>query len=280
MIFFPDESARTLVMGIINITPDSFYSSSRVPDVSSAVKRAEQMLSVGADILDVGAESTRPGSTGTSPQYELDFLIPTVEALHREFPGVPISVDTRKAKVAREAIYAGAAVVNDVSGLRLEEEAPEMLAVLKESSVYYVLMHSKGTPETMNVDPTYEDFWDELTLFFKDKLAMLEYAGVSKERVIFDPGIGFGKRNKHNLSILANLPTLKAFGQPLLIGASRKGFIGRMLDDAPPEERLESTLAISALCAWQGVEIVRVHDVKENKRAVLTIEAIKDVQLL
>lgn len=280
MILFSNESAHTLVMGIINITADSFYSFSRVQGIASIADRAAQMLSDGADILDLGAESTRPGSRGASLQHELDSLIPAIEVLHREFPTAAISVDTRKAKVAHEAILAGAAIVNDISGLELQGEASEMMKVLRESDAYYVLMHTKGTPDVMNIAPTYEDFWGELALYFKEKLAMLECAGIAKERIIVDPGIGFGKRNKHNLSILANLPRLKALGQPLLIGASRKGFIGRMLDDAPPEERLESTLAISSLCAWQGVDVVRVHDVKENKRAIRTIEAIKDVQPL
>ena len=238
------------------------------------------MVRDGADILDMGAESTRPGSQAASLQYELDFLIPAVEAIHKELPDIPISVDTRKAEVARETILAGASIINDVSGLGLKEEAPAMLHVLQSSNVYYVLMHAKGTPDVMNIDPTYDDFWGELTAFFNDKLAMLENAGVAKERIILDPGIAFGKRNKHNLSILANLPRFKKFDLPLLIGASRKGFIGKALDDAPPEDRLESTLAITALCCWQNVDIVRVHDVLQNKRVIRMIEAIKDVEPL
>lgn len=267
-------------MGIINITRDSFYSSSRVANAAVAVERAAEMIRDGADILDLGAESTRPGSQAVSLRHELDFLIPAVDAIHKEFPNVPISVDTRKAQVANEAISAGASIINDVSGLGLPEEAPALLELLRRSDVYYVLMHTKGTPVVMNAAAVYADFWGELTAFFNDKLALLEGAGVARERIILDPGIGFAKQNIHNLNILANLSRFEPFALPLLIGVSRKGFIGKALGEAPPEDRLESTLAITALCTWQRVDIVRVHDVLQNRRAINMIGAIRDVQPL
>lgn len=280
MNYFLEKNTGTLVMGIINLTPDSFYASSRVPDAAAALDRAAAMIMDGADILDIGAESTRPGSHGVSLQYELDFLIPVIEVIHREFPHIPISVDTRKASVADQAISAGASVINDVSGLQLDSESSEMLRALQRSEAYYVLMHTRETPDVMNANTAYEDFWLELMSFFSDKLALLERANIKRERIILDPGIGFAKRSEHNLSILANLPRLKESGSPLLIGASRKGFLGSVLDDAPAEDRLEATLAISALCAWQDVDIIRVHDVPQNKRVVRMIKAIKDAKPL
>lgn len=276
MNYFLENNTETLVMGIINLTPDSFYASSRVSNVTAAVDRAAEMVIDGADILDIGAESTRPGSHGVSTEYELNFLIPVIEAVHKEFPHIPISVDTRKASVANKAISAGASVINDVSGLQLDDQVQEMLKVLQDSEVYYVLMHTRGTPDVMNADTLYEDFWRELGSFFSDKLAILENADIDRRRIIVDPGIGFAKQNEHNLSILAGLSKLKETGSPLLIGASRKGFLGKVLGNVPPEERLEGTLAISALCAWQGVDIIRVHDVSQNKRVIRMIKAIKD----
>jgi len=267
-------------MGIINITSDSFYASSRVAGVSEAAERAALMVKEGADMLDIGAESTRPGSRGVSAGHELDALIPVIEAIHNDFPNVPLSADTRRAAAAAEAIRAGASVINDVSGLLLDYEAPAMLKVLADSGAYYVLMHTRGTPDNMNDYAAYEDFWAELLGFFSDKIALLTSAGVAENRIIIDPGLGFAKRSEHNLNILANMPRLRALGRPLLIGASRKAFTGMAAANAPAEDRLESTLAVSALCAWQGADIIRVHDVAANKRVVRMIKAIKDVKPL
>ena len=266
---------KTLVMGILNVNDDSFYGASRVATVESAVLRAAEMARQGADIIDIGAESTRPGSHGMAASEELDALVPVVRAVRYELANVPISVDTRKAEVAREAIAAGADIVNDVSGLELPEEAGPMMRVVAESGALYVLMHTKGTPETMQASTHYDDFLGELDAFFAQKLSQLTVAGVNKERIVLDPGVGFGKRLGDNLDILAHIPRLKAYRLPLLIGASRKGFIGRITSAGDAGQRLEGTLATTAVCAYEGVEIVRVHDVAENAKVAAMADAIR-----
>ena len=277
----PARPARTLIMGILNVTGDSFYGASRLSGVEESVGAALKMAEDGADILDIGAESTRPGSSAVPSDKEISSLIPVVDAVRRALPDVPISVDTRRAKTAEAAIEAGADIINDVSGLELPDEAPRMLKLLSQTTVPYVLMHTKGTPDVMQISPHYDDFISELMDFFEKKIAFLEKAGISRDRIILDPGIGFGKRTNDNVDILANISALKTFGLPLLIGASRKGFIGRVLkyagleSSAAPEDCLEGTIAVSAVCAMERVEIVRVHDVKENKRAVEVAGAIR-----
>jgi dihydropteroate synthase len=189
-------------------------------------------------------------------------------------------VDTRRAETARLSLEAGADIINDVSGLELPDEAPRMLKLLAETKAPYVLMHTKGTPDVMQISPHYDDFIGELIAFFEEKTALLERAGISRDRIILDPGAGFGKRTNDNINILANISSLRKFGLPLLIGVSRKGFIGRVLARAglesstAPEDCLEGTLAASAVCAMERVEITRVHDVKENRRVVEVVSAI------
>jgi dihydropteroate synthase len=272
---------RTLVMGILNLTKDSFFPASRVGCVADAVEKAETMVLEGADILDIGAESTRPGALAVPEDREAAALIPVVEAIRRVLPEVPISVDTRRANTARRSLEAGADIVNDVSGLELPGESTRMIELLSESAAPYVLTHTKGTPDVMQTLPSYDDFMKELLYFFEEKISALTKAGVSEDRIIIDPGVGFGKRDCDNLGLLANLRLLKKFGRPVLIGASRKGFIGRILETAgiahsnAPEDRLEGTLALSALCSMESIEIIRVHDVRENRRVVEVTEAIK-----
>jgi dihydropteroate synthase len=272
---------RTRIMGILNITGDSFYGASRLSGVEESVGAALKMVKEGADILDIGAESTRPGSLAVPMDKEISSLIPVVDAVRRALPDVPISVDTRRAETARMSLDAGADIINDVSGLELPDEAPRMLKLLSETKAPYVLMHTKGTPDVMQISPHYDDFLRELMAFFEGKIALLEDAGISRDRIILDPGVGFGKRTNDNVDILANIGALREFGLPLLIGASRKGFIGRVLAHAglessiSPEDCLEGTIAVSAVCAMERVEIVRVHDVKENKRAVEVAGAIR-----
>ena len=266
---------KTLIMGILNVNDDSFYAASRTLSIEDAIARAKAMAEAGADILDIGAESTRPGSAGIAAAEELEALIPVVETIRYEFSNLPISVDTRKARVAKEAIAAGADIVNDVSGLELSEEAGPMMRLVAETGVLYVLMHTKGTPETMQASPNYDDFLGELDAFFENKLKELNEAGVAQDRIVLDPGVGFGKRLNDNLDILAHIPSLKKYGLPLLIGTSRKGFIGRLTGRADAEKRLEGTLATTAICAYEGAEIVRVHDVAENAKVAALADAVR-----
>jgi dihydropteroate synthase len=264
-------------MGIINVTEDSFFAPSRLSGPEDAVRRAAEMVRAGADILDIGAESTRPGARNVPADEETAALIPVIGAVRDVMPEIPISVDTRKAEVARKSLEAGADIVNDVSGLLLPDEAPEMIGLLLDTGAPYVLTHTKGTPDVMQISPHYDDFLGELAAFFEGKISQLTEAGVRESRIILDPGVGFGKRRDDNLDILANMDVLKKFGLPLLIGASRKGFIGKIMEDAGLDmsARLEGTLAVSALCALESVEIVRVHDVMENRRVVETADAIR-----
>jgi dihydropteroate synthase len=258
-------------MGILNITNDSFFAESRTSGEKEAVSRAVSMAMDGADIIDAGAESTRPGSFGVSEETERDKLIPVIRAVRRELPDMPISVDTRKSAVAKAAIEAGADIINDVSGLELPEEASGMISVTAETGAAYILTHTKGTPETMQMNPSYDELLPELCGFFREKIALLKSGGVSENSLIIDPGIGFGKGVSDNLTILANLEKFFHLGLPVLIGASRKGFIGQATGGGGvcgPAQRLEGTLAITALCAFSGVHIVRVHDVAANRRAV------------
>jgi dihydropteroate synthase len=269
---------RTLVMGILNITNDSFYAASRVSGKSGALERARAMAEGGADIIDIGAESTRPGSHGVSAQIERDALVPAIRSIRRELPDMPISVDTRKASVASVAIEAGADIINDVSGLELPEEADGMASIIAETGAAYVLTHTKGTPEVMQHDPRYGDLIEEIREFLHEKITFLEKTGVGRKSIIIDPGLGFGKKAADNLAILANVDKFFDFDLPVLIGASRKGFIGpASVANAPkdPAERLEGTIAISSLCAFAGVGIIRVHDVAANRRAVDMITEIE-----
>jgi dihydropteroate synthase len=268
---------RTLVMGILNVTNDSFYAQSRAADEQDAVSRALSMANAGADIVDIGAESTRPGSRGIDPETEREALTPVIRAIRRELPVMPISADTRHAVTAAAAIEAGADIVNDVSGLGLPDEAPRMMSLLSETGAAYVLTHTKGTPDVMQRSPVYGDIISEIRAFFEEHIRALESTGVSREKLIIDPGIGFGKRAADNLTLLANVEKFYSFGLPVLVGASRKKFIGNAAggtakDD--PAERLEGTLAITSLCAAAGVNIVRVHDAAANRRTVDMIEAI------
>lgn len=262
---------RTLIMGILNVTENSFFEGSRLrPD--EVLSRARQMADEGADIFDVGAESTRPGAQAVSEDEETRRLIPAIEILRKNFPATPISADTRKASVAREAIRAGADIVNDVSGFCFD---PAMAEVVARGGAAAVLMHSQGTPESMQDNPRYENISAEIHAFFNERLNFAEKSGLPKGRIILDPGIGFGKKLPHNLSILRDLTIFRSLGCPLLIGASRKSMIGEILSLPDPRDRLEGTLAITSICAWQGVEIVRVHDVEPNARAARVCDAIR-----
>ncbi|HBJ81733.1 MAG TPA: dihydropteroate synthase [Pseudothermotoga sp.] len=256
---------RTLIMGIVNVTPDSFYSKSRV-EKDKVIDYTASMIKNGVDIIDIGAESTRPGSERVSLEEELNRAIPAIEAIRKTFD-IPISIDTYKSEVAKQAIMAGADIVNDVSALRFDEK---MIDVISEYKPAVVLMHMKGEPKTMQQNPYYEDVIEELLYFFNERLSMLGKIGLM-DKVIIDPGIGFGKRLSDNLQILKRIDEFKTFKVPILVGHSRKSFIGALLNDVPPEERLIATLAVTAYCTMKKVDIIRIHDVAENSQVVRMI---------
>lgn len=266
---------KTLIMGIINVTPDSFYIGSRKLNKEEILNTAKDMVENGVDIIDIGGQSTRPGSSFVNEEEEWNRVIPAIEAIRENFPEVLISVDTFRAKVAEEAIKKGADIINDISAFRFDEN---LLRIVKEYKVPYILMHMKGTPKDMQINPYYEDVIKEIYEFFIEKINFMVENGIEENKIIIDPGIGFGKRYEDNLEILARLKEFKSLKKPLLIGASRKSFIGKALSDLPPEERLEGTLGITALCVLNDVDIIRVHDVKENKRVVKVLEAIKCIK--
>ena len=228
-----------------------------------AIEHAREMVAQGADIIDVGGESTRPGAHPVSLREEVDRVVPVVEALSRKLE-VPISVDTYKAPVAKMALERGAIMVNDISGLRF---SPHMIDVVAQYRPWVVVMHMKGTPRDMQEAPWYEDVIGEVEGFFEERLRYLESHGISREKVILDPGIGFGKRLEDNLSLLRNIDRFLHLGCPIMVGPSRKSFIGTVLD-LPVEERLEGTLAAVSIAVFQGAQIVRVHDVQPARRVV------------
>lgn len=259
-----------LIMGILNISPDSFYTGSSYPDIKDAIKRAKEMVEEGADIIDVGGQSTRPGSKGISAKEEIERTIPVIKALSEE-TDIPVSCDTYKAEVAEKAIEAGASIINDISAFSIDNR---LFDIVKNSECGYVLMHMKGTPENMQVNPLYEDVISEVYQFLNEKMHLMEREGINIERVVVDPGIGFGKRLVDNLAILKNLEKFKGLKRPVLLGTSRKSFIGKVLNDIPPEERLEGSIASVVIGYIKGATIFRVHDVKETRRALTVTDAI------
>jgi len=261
---------RTLVMGIVNVTADSFSGDGLGDDVAAAVAQGRRMVEAGADLLDVGGESTRPGAEEVPADEELRRVLPVVERLAGEV-AVPISIDTYKPAVARAALAAGARVVNDVTGLQGD---PEMAAIAAEYAAPVVAMHMQGRPRTMQRNPTYHNLVSEIAAYLARSVEIAMRAGVPRSQVVIDPGIGFGKTLQHNLEILRRLGELKALGQPLLIGTSRKAFIGRILGGVGPSERVEGTAATVALAIAGGADAVRVHDVAPIVRVVRVADAI------
>ncbi|MCK5382076.1 MAG: dihydropteroate synthase [Candidatus Latescibacteria bacterium] len=263
-------SRRVHVMGILNVTPDSFSDGGRFLRLDDAVRRAEEMVAEGADLIDVGGESSRPGSDPVPLDEELDRVIPVVEALAKRIPA-PISVDTYKAEVARRALDAGAVLVNDISAMRFD---PRMKELIAERGVPVILMHMLGTPRDMQISPSYEDVIKEISVFLRDRIAEAVSAGIARTQIVVDPGIGFGKRVADNLEIVRRLDAFHALGCPILLGPSRKSFIGKALD-LPSEERLEGTAAVVALSVLRGAHLIRVHDVRQMVRVVRMVEAIE-----
>lgn len=264
---------RTLVMGVLNVTPDSFSDDGSYFDQDKAVARAEEMISEGADIIDIGGESTRPGGEVVTKDEELRRIVPVVERLARTST-VPISVDTTKATVARAALDAGAEIINDISALRFDYHIADEIA---RSNAGLVLMHSRGTPGTLHRMPPSPDIFKEVYKSLGRSLNMAMRCGVPRENIAFDPGIGFGKTHEQNLDLIAKLDQFAGnFSDfPILIGTSRKSFIGRLLDNSPPGARLHGTMATVAVAVLRGAHIVRVHDVRAAVDTVRVADAIK-----
>ncbi len=257
-------------MGILNITPDSFSDGGRFFDGAAARDRALAIVEEGADILDVGGESTRPGADPVPAEEEIRRVVPLLRAVADALP-VPVSIDTAKATVAERALEAGAAMVNDVTGFHGD---PDLPGVVADFGVPVVLMHMKGTPRTMQESPHYDDLFGEITAYLSEGVDRALRAGVAEDRILVDPGIGFGKTVDHNLRLLDGIGTLKeALGLPVLVGPSRKSFIGKILD-LPPEERVEGTSAAVAVAVVRGCDVVRVHDVTAMSRVVRVVDAI------
>ncbi|MFZ5659536.1 MAG: dihydropteroate synthase [Pseudomonadota bacterium] len=250
-------------MGILNITPDSFSDGGSFFVPAAAVERARRMVEEGADIIDIGGESTRPGAQPVGVEEELRRVLPVVEAVAASV-SVPISIDTYKAAVMREACARGAGLINDVTALRGD---PEALATAVALGVPVCLMHMQGTPRDMQGRPQYADVVREVRDFLRERALACQAAGIAAERIVLDPGFGFGKNDAHNLSLLKHLDQLAALGYPVLAGLSRKSLIGRTLD-LPMEERLEGGLALAVLAVWQGARIIRTHDVRATARAM------------
>lgn len=253
----------TRVMGILNATPDSFYEQGKFSDHRKAIDKGIKMEADGADIIDIGGESTRPGAVQVDEAEELTRVIPVIEGLAADVR-IPLSIDTYKSQVAEAAIQAGATIVNDISGMQFDAGMPE---VIKHYNVPIVLMHIKGKPHDMQVDPTYDNMMDEIYMYFEDRISAAVEAGVERDLIIIDPGIGFGKRLWDNYEILQRLPEFRGLGCPILVGPSRKSFIGKALD-LPVEERLEGTAAAVTAAVLGGSHIIRVHDIKEMLRVV------------
>jgi dihydropteroate synthase len=266
-----DFSKKTYIMGILNVTPDSFSDGGLYFDKSTAVKRAFQMVEEGADIIDIGGESTRPGSEPITIEEELMRTIPVIGAISKEVK-IPLSIDTYKSEVAKRALDAGASMVNDISGLRFDPKMPE---VVSEYKVPVVIMHIRGNPRDMQQNPVYEALIPEIMDYLRTGMIIARQAGISEDMIVIDPGIGFGKTFDHNLQVIHNLHELTLLEKPILIGLSRKAFIGKILGDIPVTERLEGAAAAISISIMNGANIIRAHDVKEIVKVAKVADAIK-----
>jgi len=261
---------RTYIMGILNVTPDSFSDGGRFFDRGKAIEHALAMVRDGADVIDVGGESTRPGAEGVSEREELDRVIPVIKEL-RQKTGIVLSVDTRRSNVAQEAVEAGAQIVNDVSGLGYDKD---MAAVVADSGAALIVMHMKGTPKDMQSSPGYVDCIGEVMAGLRKSVQIARDAGVKEEKIIIDPGIGFGKMFEHNLQILNRLDEFHAIGRPICVGTSRKAFIGKALGIDDPGQRLSGTIATCVLAIIKGANLLRVHDVRQVRQAAQITDSI------
>ncbi len=259
------------IMGIINVTPDSFSDGGHFASTDTALAQADRLIDEGADILDIGGESTRPFAEPVDAEEELQRVIPVIRGIRKRH-SIPISIDTSKASVARKALEAGADIINDISALQKD---PEMISLVKETTVPLIIMHMQGKPADMQVNPKYQNVTDDILDFFKERIDWIKENGVAVSRLIIDPGIGFGKTLQHNLSILKNLKKISALGVPVLLGHSRKRFLGDITDTVVEKERDLATAVVSALCYTRNIAIIRVHDVAATRQALLLSEAIR-----
>ena len=264
---------KTLIMGVLNITPDSFSDGGKYFSKNSAIKHALKLINEGSDIIDVGGESTRPGASPLKIEEELTRVIPVIKEIRKLSKNILISIDTYKSEVAKEAVKYGANIINDISGLVMDDR---MVHIAAELDVPVIIMHLKGTPMDMQVNPTYENLISEITEFLRTQIQYALKNGVKKHNIIIDPGIGFGKTIEHNFKIIANLEKFKKIGFPILIGPSRKSFIGNLLK-LPLDKRLEGTAASIAIGIVNGARIVRVHDVLEMKRVSSIADKVNEV---
>ena len=264
---------ETLVMGIVNVTPDSFSDGGKFFSPEVAISHASKLITQGADIIDIGGESTRPGSEQVPESEELKRVIPVIEKIRIIYPTILISVDTTKASVAKHAVEAGADIINDVSGLSFDNN---MIDIVESFNIPVVIMHMKGNPQNMQLNPEYKDIVNEILEFFKMKIKIAIQSGINRSMIILDPGIGFGKTVEHNFELLSRLNEFNVLELPIMIGPSRKSFIGITLD-LPPEDRVEGTAAAVSAGVMNGASIVRVHDVKSMKRVVKIIDKVRNV---
>jgi dihydropteroate synthase len=265
-----DLSRQGLIMGILNVTPDSFSDGGRFFKAEKAVEHALRMAAAGAQIIDVGGESTRPGAESVALEEELNRVIPVIEELHAR-SDTTISIDTSKAQVARAAIEAGASVVNDVTGGRGDKR---MMPLVAENKSAFIVMHMQGTPQTMQLEPRYDDVVSEVADFFRQQYARALECGIDPMAIAFDPGIGFGKTLEHNLELLAQLDRLRAHDRPLVVGISRKSFLAKVTGSSGISDRLAPAVALTSLSRARGADVFRVHDVKENVNALRVTEAV------
>lgn len=261
--------AAPKIMGILNVTPDSFSDGGQFLDPGLAAAHAGELFAQGADLVDIGGESTRPGAAPVSVEEEMRRVLPVVERVARNAPG-PVSIDTRNAQVARRALDLGAVIVNDVSGLTCD---PQMATVCAQARAGVVCMHMQGTPATMQQDPQYADVVAEIAAYLAGRLDALDQAGIPRERIVIDPGIGFGKTASHNLDILRNVEQFRALGRPVLIGHSRKRFLGKLLG-RPLDELLAGTLGVALALSLKGIDLLRVHDVQATRDSLLAFQAL------
>jgi dihydropteroate synthase len=264
-----------LVMGVLNITPDSFSDGGRYSTTDTAIARAEEIAQQGADLIDVGGESTRPGSEGVEPDEQIRRVVPVLNAVSARLPNVTLSIDTTSSRVAEAALDAGAQIINDISAAR-EDEA--MLPLAARHQVPIILMHMQGNPRTMQDSPTYSDVVSEVLEFLRSRIQAAREAGISEEDILLDPGIGFGKAQPHNLTLIREIKQFTTIGRPLVVGVSRKGFVGKITGEPEPAHRLFGTAACVAWCVANGSAILRVHDVRPMMQVVRMIRAIQTGQ--
>ncbi len=265
------DNSTPMIMGIMNVTPDSFFDGGKFTSEAKILKHTQQMLAEGADIIDIGAYSTRPGATNITETEEEERLIKAIKSVRKKFPEILISADTFRAKIAVKAINSGANIINDISGGTMDNN---MFSTVAKLQVPYILMHIQGTPQTMQQHPHYENVTNEVFTFFKDKVKELKILGISK--VILDPGFGFGKTMDHNYELLGNIGKFNSFGFPLLVGFSRKGMIHKLLK-SNPHNALNGTTVLNTIALEKGAKILRVHDVKEAKEAVTIVKYFKSI---